>query len=278
VTLREPPHPPQERDEVLLTDGEQWSRLELARLSDGGWTPRAWRRFIRAAFTRADDNRRRRGAVSAQARRWAAVGAGAWLLVSRRRPNSPFAAAGHGGLIWWAGSAAMLDWHLGMLETEAGDPTALNGADALTLARAWLVPAVACAPTPGLLMLGGLTDIADGRVARATRCTRFGRDLEGTVDAAFSVAALRGAARTQSLSRLPLWLERARLSAGFAYISGAYFGAGTAPDRVVLHSARSAAPVRFAALIAAGSGRRRLGDGLLLASTALAARALLEPR
>jgi phosphatidylglycerophosphate synthase len=172
----------------------------------------------------------------------------------------------------------MLDWHLGMIETELGEPTPLNGADALTLARAWLVPAVAASPDPGLLILGGLTDIADGRVARATRCTRFGRDLEGTVDACFGVAALRGAVRTQTLSRLPVRIEQARLTAGALYICGAYFGAAQAPDRTVIHSARSAAPVRFAALIAAAVGHRRLADALLLASTALAARALVAPR
>jgi hypothetical protein len=276
--LAEPPHHSPGPRDTLLTDGEWWCETELTRLRDAGWRPGAWRRFIRAAFSRAEVNRERRSAVSVQARRWIATGAGAWLLLARGRPDGPFAVAGRGGLGWWALCAAMLDWHLGMLETEAGETTALNGADALTLVRAWLVPAVAVSPAPGLLLLGGLTDIADGHVARATRCTRWGRDLEGTVDACFTVAALRGAVRTQTLSRGPVWLERARLTAGFAYVSGAYFGGAAAPDRAIPHSARSAAPVRFAALIAAGTGRRRLGDRLLLASTTIAVVALAKAR
>jgi hypothetical protein len=276
--LSEPPQLSPNRAGPDLTDGERWCQIELTRLIDAGWHPVAWRRFIRAGFTRADVNRRRHPIASARARRWIAVGTGAWLLLARGRPDGPFAAAGRGGLVWWAVCGAMLDWHLGMLETEAGEAINLNGADALTLLRAWLVPAVAMSPTPGLLLLGGLTDIGDGHIARATRATRWGRDLEGIVDACFTVAALHGAARAGMLSRPALWLERARLTAGLGYISSAYFGDAKAPDRVIPRSARRAAPVRFAALIAAGSGRRRLADRLLLASTAIAVGALAAAR
>jgi len=62
----------------------------------------------------------------------------------------------------------------------------LGAADALTLLRAWLVPAIAGRAEPTLLLLGALSDLADGRVARATRRTRLGRDLEGLVNACFS--------------------------------------------------------------------------------------------
>jgi hypothetical protein len=260
-----------------LTDGEQWCRTELARLADGRWRGGPWLEFARAALARARHNRSCRPGLSAQARRWIAVGAGAWLLAGRRQ-TGPFALARRRGLVWWAACGLILDWHLGMIETEHGEAVMLNGADALTLLRAWLVPAVAPSASPGLLLLGGLTDVADGRVARATRCTRFGRDLEGTVDACFIVAALRGAARSGSLSRLPVRLEQARLAAGVAYASHAYFVRGAAPDRAVPRSARAAAPVRLAGLIAAGLGRRRLADGLLVTSTGIATAALAAAR
>ena len=109
------------------------------------------------------------------------------------------------------GCALMLDWHLGMLETTDGRPVALGGADGLTLARAWLVPAVAQDAAPALVIIGAVSDLADGFVARRTRTTRLGRDLEGLVDACFTTAALHSSVRAGSVSRLPAGLELARL-------------------------------------------------------------------
>lgn len=117
----------------------------------------------------------------------------------------------------------MLDWHLGMLETPEGRAVGLGAADALTLMRVWLVPAIAGRAEPTLLLLGALSDLADGRVARATRRTRLGRDLEGLVDACFFWAALRGAVRAGDLSPGPAAAERVRLLAGATYSSTVYF-------------------------------------------------------
>jgi phosphatidylglycerophosphate synthase len=163
-----------------------------------------------------------------------------------------------------------------MLETADGRAVGLGAADALTLARAWLVPAVAERADPILLLIGGLSDLADGRVARATRCTRFGREFDGVVDACFAAAALRGAARSVGVSPLAVRLERARSVAGAAYVSTAYLVAGRAPDPSVRSSGRAAAPVRLAGLVAAGAGRRALADRLLLAGTVIAVTGLLR--
>jgi hypothetical protein len=65
----------------------------------------------------------------------------------------------------------MLDWHLGMAEGGDGRPRArLSPADAVTLARFWLVPAVPAAALagalPAVIVLGGDHGLA-GRHYRA---------------------------------------------------------------------------------------------------------------
>lgn len=259
-----------------LTEGEHWTLAELARLRAGGWRPRAWRDFLWAAQVRANVTRRRRPALAHQEAAWICVGAAAWLVAGRLPAGSSLARARRRGLVWWALTAVMLDWHLGMLETAEGRAVGLGAADALTLARAWLCPAVAERADPILLLIGGLSDLADGRLARATRCTRFGRDFDGVVDACFAAAALRGAARSVGVSPVAVRAERARSVAGAAYVSTAYLVVGRAPDPVVRGSGRAAAPVRLAGLVAAGAGRRALADRLLLAATAIALTGLLR--
>jgi len=260
----------------MLTEGERWTRAELARLRENGWRPRAWVTFVRAAQIRTHLTRHRRPALARQAAAWMLMGAAAWLIAARRLVGSPFARARGRGLIWWGACAVMLDWHLGMLETPEGRTARLGAADALTLARAWLVPAVAERAEPALLLLGGLTDVADGRVARATRRTRFGRDLEGLVDACFAAAALHGAVRAGGVSPLPAAVEQARMVAGAAHTSTAYFAGGRAPDPALRRSGRPAAAVRLAGLVAGGLGYRRLADRLLLTGSAIATAELLR--
>ncbi|HEY5399006.1 MAG TPA: CDP-alcohol phosphatidyltransferase family protein [Trebonia sp.] len=259
-----------------LTEGERWTLVELERLRAGGWHPRAWRDFVWAAQIRANVTRRQRPALARQEAAWISTGAAAWLAAGRLPAASSLARVRRRGLIWWAVTAVMLDWHLGMLETTEGRAVGLGAADALTLARAWLVPAVAQRADPILLLIGGLSDLADGRVARATRCTRFGREFDGVVDACFAAAALRGAARSVGVSPVAVRVERARSVVGAAYVSTAYLVAGRAPDPAVRCSGRAAAPVRLAGLVAAGAGRRALADRLLLAATAIAVTGLLR--
>lgn len=249
------------------TPGEQWARRALRHLAEARWRPSALAGFIAASQERALATRRRREALARQERPWMLAGAMAWPLLARCLPGTAIARAGRSGLLGWAAGAAMLDWHLGMLETPEGREVGLGAADALTLLRAGLVPAVAHPPAPWLVVLGGLTDVADGAVARATRATRLGRDLEGLVDACFAAAVLRGARRTGAISAGAATLERLRLLAGAIYATSTYLIAGRAPDPGARRGSASTGPIRFAGLIAAAFGRRGLADRLLAAGT-----------
>jgi phosphatidylglycerophosphate synthase len=190
-----------------------------------------------------------------------------WLVLAAAR-KEPFRRRLRSGLAGWGLTVLMLDWHLGMLETSLGTPRNLGAADAATLARAWLVPAVADHPSPGLCALGFATDVLDGRLARAAEPTRLGRDLEGLVDFAFAVAALRGAGRRGWLGRPAVVAEALRLGVGFAYAVATYFSSAQPPDARLLRAARNVSPARAAGLIVAGRGHRGVGDGLLVAASA----------
>ena len=203
-----------------LTDGELWSRAQLKELLAARFTHRALAQFLAASERRARDERHSRPEVARRELLWAAAGAGAWLTLAQIGV-APFRGRRRAGLAGWAATMLMLDWHLGMLETPDGRPRNLGPADAATLLRAWLVPAVAHDPRAGLCLLGYVTDAVDGPLARATAPTRLGRDLEGLVDAVFAVAVLRGARRRDRLGTAATIGESVRLLAGIAYAVGA---------------------------------------------------------
>lgn len=249
-----------------MTSGEQWAQAELRQLRARRFTPAAVVAFLAASERRADDVRRARPALARRARRWELAGAASWssLALGGREPFRRRAAS---GLAWWGLVAAMLEWHLGMIESEDGEPRNLGPADALTLARAFLVPVIAddlgtAAPTAA-----AVSDVLDGIAARATVPTRAGRDLEGLVDAAVLAAALRCAHRTGRLSPAVIALELGRITAGFGYTVGVYFTLTQAPSETVLRAGRLTTPLRLAGLIAAGRGWRRLADTLLAAGS-----------
>ena len=180
------------------------------------------------------------------------------------------------GLAWWAAVALMLDWHLGMVETEDGRPRPLGPADALTLARVWLAPAMLDEPRPVLVSLAGASDVLDGVVARAGESTRIGRDLEGLADACFVGAALRGARRRELVGSTVTAAELTRLGAGLGYALAVWFGTAAAPDPAVLRAARLTTPVRIGGLVAAGLGRRRLAETLMLGGCLASVAAVLR--
>jgi phosphatidylglycerophosphate synthase len=171
----------------------------------------------------------------------------------------------------------MVDWHLGMVESEAGEPRPLGPADALTLTRAWLVPLALDHPTPLVCLLAAGTDALDGPVARRGKPTRAGRDLEGLVDVAFALAALEGTRRRSWLGPRVVALEATRLSAGVLYALLAYLGAIRRPADAVVRAGRVGAGLRAAALVLA-SRRPVLASGLLIAGSAAALGALPVPR
>ena len=251
-----------------MTEGELWARAELSALRDARFSPAAIARFLVHSERRARAVRRERPALARQARRWTAAGAAAWLGLAALG-REPFRRRLGSGLSWWAACALMLDWHLGMVEEEDGRAVGLAAADACTLARAWLVPVVADAAHPAAIMLGAASDGLDGRLARATRTTRAGRDFDGVVDSCFTVAALRGARRSGGLPAAAVGAELGRVGAGVAYAVRSYFGRAQTPSAAVLRSGRALAPVRAAGLMAAGTGRRRAA-GILVGGSAVA--------
>jgi len=264
-----------------LTEGERWTREQLEALLARRFSPPAVAAFLAASQRRAGTVRRARPALARRSRRWMAAGAAAYALPALGGApllrRSARAAAG-----WWAVTSLMLDWHLGMVETEDGRPRNLGPADAATLVRVWLVPLAADTPHPGFAAAAFASDVLDGCLARAGEPTRIGRDLEGLADSAFAAAALRGAVRRGWVAPVVVWGEVARLGAGFAYGLWIYFARAERPDPGVTRAARVTTPVRAAGLVAAGTGRPRAAAALLgggaLGSMVAVGRALARAR
>jgi len=245
-----------------LTEGEAWTMEQLELLRHVRFSPAGVVRFLSASRRRAGEVRGRRPALRRQSRSWLAVGAAAWVLPAGAGAQ-PFRRHAPAGLAWWALVALMLDWHLGMVETEDGSPRPLGAADALTLARVWLAPVALACPTPLVCAAGFATDALDGPVARAGEPTRAGRDLEGLADACFAGGVLMGLRRSERLGRTASGAELLRLTFGFSYSVAVYFGRARPPDRHLTQAARLTTPMRAGGLIAAAAGRPRLGTALV---------------
>jgi hypothetical protein len=245
-----------------LTEGERWSRELLDRLRAERFTTAAWRRFFGDGFRRARTTRGRRPELVRQSRRWGAAGLAAAVPFGLRATAS--------WVLWWA----MIDWHLGMVETSDGRERPLAAADSLTLARLWAAPVVRRHPEPWLVAAGMITDLLDGLLARRAGPTRLGRDFDSNADTLFLDAALRGAAERGVLDRRLLDLERARLLVGAAVTLGSYFGESEpAPTQ---QNRGLAAVLAAAGALLAVSGRRRAAEPLI--GAAIGYRTLIRAR
>ncbi|HEV2770470.1 MAG TPA: CDP-alcohol phosphatidyltransferase family protein [Solirubrobacteraceae bacterium] len=247
---------------AALTEGERWTREQLEVLLARRFSPAAVAAFLVASQHRAGQVRRARPALARRSCRWMAAGAAAYALPALAGVPL-FRRSARAAAVWWAATWLMLDWHLGMVETEDGRPRNLGPGDAATLVRVWLVPLAADTPHPGFTAAAFASDVLDGRLARAGEPTRIGRDLEGLADSAFAAAALRGAVRRGWVTPVVGWGEIARLGAGFAYGLWIYFARARRPDPGVTRAARITTPVRAAGLAAAGAGRSRAAAALL---------------
>ena len=245
-----------------LTEGEQWSRDLLDQLRAARFTPAAWHDFFADALERSRVVRARRPDLTRQSRRWGAIGLAAAL---------PFGAA---PAAWWALWWALLDWHLGMLETPEGARRPLRAQDALTLVRLWAAPVARRHPEPWLVAAALGTDLADGVLARRHGPTRLGRDFDSTADTLFLDQALRGAVERRGLSPAPLRLERARLAIGAAVVIASYFGRSE-PTPAMRHR-EPAAVLAGAGLLLATARRPRGAERLL--GAAIGYRALIRVR
>jgi phosphatidylglycerophosphate synthase len=259
------------------TPGEQWTVQQLTELRRQHFSPRAQASFLRASLQQSRRTRQRRRALAIQAHRWIAIGAAGWLalwaLRGRDRPRRQFLS----GLAWWASCGAMLDWHLGMVETADGVPRPLGPADALTLFRAWLVPLAWQKPTPVVCGLAFLSDAADGPLARSGAPTRAGHDFDWILDACFATAALRGSKRENLLATWAVGAEAAWLTTGLVRATLSYFARSEPPDRTLTRRARPFAAIRAAGVVCAAAGHRTTGS-LLLGAGAVASIATSAPR
>jgi hypothetical protein len=262
------------------TSGELWAAEQLALLLDARFAPRAVARFLAASQWRCNAERRARPRTARRTRHWIGAGTAAWGGLALAG-HEPFRRRAGAFAAWWALTWLMLDWHIGMVETEDGRTRNLGPADACTLVRVWLVPAAADTPAPWMCALAFATDGLDGRLARASEPTRIGRDLEGLADWAFAAAALRGAVRRGWLGRGAGRSELVRLGAGLGYALVVWFGSARTPDPRVLHAARVTTPVRAAGLVAAGLGYKRVAGAFVASgagwSAAAIGRALVRP-
>jgi len=249
----------------VITEGERWAREELAALLAARFTPVAIARFLVRSQRRASDVRAARPALARQSRVWIAAGCAGWIVPALLGVE-PFRRRLRFGVAWWASSAVMFDWHLGMVEEEDGRPVLLGAPDACTLLRVWLVPVAADAAHPGAVGVAAATDVLDGRLARASRTTRAGRDLEGLADTCFASATLVGARRSRGLSRGAVAAELGRLGIGFAYALATYFGRAavraptSAPTRPSGGSSAAAATPCAASSSRAANGWTRMSS------------------
>jgi phosphatidylglycerophosphate synthase len=251
-----------------LTEGERWTALELAALRRRGYRAGAWVAFLRDSLRRSEETRRAHPAITRQAQRWGAIGAGAWVAAWRlgrgRLEPAPQLGA---GLLWWASVWQMLDWHLGMAEGGDGVPRdRLARADAVTMARYWLVPllpALSDTPRalPAMIALGGASDWLDGALARREGRTRLGRDLDTFADLFFISSATAAARRAQRLPPLAAGAVVARHGVGVAVATGAVL---TRARRPAIRARRSGALLRFAGLALVAARRERTGTALLV--------------
>jgi phosphatidylglycerophosphate synthase len=220
-----------------MTAGEQWTSEQLLALRAAGFRLGAWVRFVAASLERASDTRRARPELARQAHRWAAAGLLAQLAAAVAARRAGASAPRRRALIaWWAVTAAMLDWHLGMLEGPAGEQRdRLGAANAVTLARVGLVPFVSAtargsdrdgAEFSTLIAAAALTDALDGQLARRSGATRLGRDLDTIADVLVKLAAARAARRAGWLTSATVRHLVACQGVGVALTTASYLRTG----------------------------------------------------
>jgi phosphatidylglycerophosphate synthase len=208
-----------------MTAGETWTRELLAELRGARYRPGAWRMFLASSLARARWTRAIRTREHRQLLMLAALGAASWAALAALG----WAWLALVGAAWLGLLLLMVDWHLGMLESDAGRPLQeLGAANLISLLRGALAPALLLAATPTVLLtllLGaGLSDAIDGPLARARgQESRLGRFLDPGVDAFVLGAAAVAATR---LGLLPWWaacLVLARYAVQWVALAVGYF-------------------------------------------------------
>ena len=265
-----------------MTAGERWAAGELAELRAAGFSPAAWTRFLSESWRRAAATRRSRNSLARQAHVWSVAGlaTGVRAAAGARRNGiaAPHPAA---WAAWWLSAAAMLDWHLGMVEGPAGESRErLSAADGLTLVRVGLVPFIAAqrasdqATFAVLMTAAASTDVADGVLARRHGPTRLGRDLDAAADVLVGAAGVRAARRAGWIGPVAGRLALARHALPVAVVAAGYFGTDGRPTAFA--TTRPAAPALVGGLVVAPFAPH-LANALVLGGS-LAGLVLARPR
>jgi phosphatidylglycerophosphate synthase len=265
-----------------LTEGERRTVEALVELRRAGYRPGAWVRFVDGSLERSRTTRRERPLLARQGRRWGAFGGAAWILAWRcGRGRRDFQVPLVPGLVWWGLVWQMLDWHLGMVEgVDGAARDGLSPADAVTLCRFWLVPALpslarSASGLPVAIAIGGSTDWLDGALAQRRGPTRLGRDLDTTADLAFLTAAVVSARAAGRLTRLGFCALAARQGIGLASALASVFGRARRP---AIRARRWGAVLRIGGLALCAGGRGRTGTVVLVAGSLVPTRARAAAR
>jgi len=265
---------------IPQTAGERWTADALTELRGDGYSRTAWIRFLRASLERSGQTRRAHPALALQARRWGALGAAGWLLGCGVMRRSAASADPLPGLLWWLSVWRMLDWHLGMAEAVDGTRRErLSSADALSLARLWLVPALFAArgspqSLSALILAGGLSDLLDGELARRHGCTRLGRDLDTAADICFLSAAAAAAWTAGRLPGIGAWCLGLRHAVGFGAAVQETFVSSRRPPG---GARRWGAVLRVGGLALVARGRHRSGTVALVGGCLVPPRQIRSP-
>jgi phosphatidylglycerophosphate synthase len=221
----------------------------------------------------AEDARLRPGLLR-EALAWSVTGGLLWIgLLSIER--SPW------GLTWWAVVAAMLLTHLGMVEGEDGSRRdSLGAPNALTLARAWCVPALPLLTGQPwafatVVALATASDVLDGRLARAGHNTRLGAQMDHGVDIAFTITAVLSAAAAGWAPWWLAWLVVARYALPVLALAALYFATARQPPREAFVSGRVPGGLIALGLVLVARAETATLGTLLIAAGALAGSAAL---
>jgi phosphatidylglycerophosphate synthase len=232
-----------------MTEGELWTREVVGDLRASGYRPGAWTWFIARSLARARLARGARRRAHREVVALAALGLAAWLVVALL--GRPWLALV--GAAWWALVLLLLDWHLGMLEDDAGTWSVRLGVpNLLTLLRAALVPALpVLAPALLLvaLLVSGVADVLDGAIARAfDQETRLGAWLDGGVDGFVLGAAALGAGVDGLLPWWAVAIVIVRHASQWAVVAAAWLMLAQPPKRQRAVSGKLPGAVLFAGL------------------------------
>jgi len=228
----------------------------------------AWFGFLAESFRRSVEDARLRPDLFREAVIWSAVGGLLWLGLLTLGGT-------WWGPVWWGVVVAMLLTHVGMVEGDDGQRRAdLGVPNALTLSRAWVVPALpALTDVPWafavVIAIATGTDVLDGYLARRGDGTRLGAHMDHGVDTAFTITAGIAAAAAGLIPWWLGWAIVARYALPILGLAAFYFATARQPPRDAFVRGRIPGGLLLLGLMAVTHPATQTG-GVLLITVAVA--------